>query len=76
MKEYGRCLLGTKCSCIHHEDNKTKNSLRNKDNDKVIQIVYDKNSESDDSCLGSDDNVELIVEPLDTLEGNSDYVRF
>lgn len=51
LKEYGRCLLGKACTCYHNSEflNSIQKidkelpikSVRNEDNDSVIQIVYD-----------------------------------
>lgn len=55
VKEYGRCLDPHKCTCLHNSNMMERNeiehsklTLRNKDNDNVIQIVYDKNDASED----------------------------
>lgn len=83
LKEYGRCMLGQKCLCLHNSNMiqaKQQKQVRNNDNDKVIQIVYDKNSDDNDenSSDDSDDNVEFIVGPLgvvNDISSNLDYVR-
>ena len=97
LKEYGRCLDPHKCTCLHNSNmverdniHAAKIEMRNKDNDNVIQIVYDKNDAAEDeSCKGKlgkdtqesesdsdDDNVEFIVGPIGQEFGsNSDYVK-
>lgn len=86
VKEYGRCFRGQSCSCTHNnitDKSSDSTKIRNKDNDNVIQIVYDKNDDDDDNSdedemnnsSESDDNVEFIVGPND-LSKNTDFVRF
>jgi hypothetical protein len=86
-----------KCTCLHNSNmverdniHAAKIEMRNKDNDNVIQIVYDKNDAAEDeSCKGKlgkdtqesesdsdDDNVEFIVGPIGQAFGsNADYVK-
>jgi hypothetical protein len=88
LKEYGRCMLGKKCTCLHNSkmiesinNQQHQQQVRNTDNDRVIQIVYDKNSDDEnnsDSSYDSDYNVEFIVGPTDAnneLNSNMDYVK-
>lgn len=84
LKEYGRCLRGRMCMCVHNTEILEREGkameVRNKDNDNVIQIVYDKNSDSasdDDSNDDSDDdNVEFIVGPNGhELSSNENFIK-
>lgn len=82
LKEYGRCLRGRTCMCVHNteimEREEKALEVRNKDNDNVIQIVYDKNSDSDsDNASDSDDdNVEFIVGPNGhELSSNENFIK-
>lgn len=79
-------MLGQKCLCLHnsHIIQSNRQQVRNNDNDKVFQIVYDKTSdtENDDNCDNSSDdsdyNVEFIVGPVggvNELNSNLDYVK-
>lgn len=79
-------MRGLKCTCLHNskmlESQQKAEDLRNKDNEKVIQIIYDRNSDIDldsnesDTDSDSDDNVEFIVGPAgNELNNNKDYVE-
>lgn len=82
LKEYGRCLRGRVCMCVHNTeiiDTEAKAlEVRNKDNDNVIQIVYEKNIDSDEeeNSDSDDDNVEFIVGPNGhELSSNANFVK-
>lgn len=99
VKEYGRCLRGRLCTCLHNlniisnahkasvNDGQriSMNEVRNKDNDRVVQVMYD-DAEAYDAnnnnnlmhCSDddSDDNVEFIVGPVEHgFSENMDYVK-
>lgn len=71
-----------------NENNQPLREVRNKDNDKIVQIVYDDAKDfgenNDNSDSDSDDNVEFIVGPtshgninenINDLGRNSDYIK-
>ncbi|KAG0682813.1 hypothetical protein C6P40_000961 [Pichia californica] len=97
LKEYGRCLRGQACTCLHNSnilgsmnnpeknDNTIQNTeIRNKDNDSVVQIVYDdsnafSNEETNKSNKGNNINRDDHMNDdynLNNSDSDDDNVEF